>query len=572
MKLNRKTVLPGREDRLKWLKQNAAQAGILLLIAAVLLGFSLQKQGFHMDELLSFELANAEFNPWIVPTQPVGRLAKLYHSELEGATPAETLGNVTGVIRDFLQNGESSLLAGYQADVYEEPVWIGREQFRDYIQVKKGDAFNYLSVYFNVKDDNHPPLHFMVLHTISSVFQGRTAPLMGCVINIAAVLGCCILMMRLGRIRGRKGAGMAAALLYGLSCGAIATTLLIRMYGMMTFFCVAFFYLNAEKYRKKEFTCRNKWLIAVTVLGFWTQYFFLFYCIGLFLVVAVLLIKQGERKALVCYIRSMVIAAFIGLLGFPFAVSDVFSSQRGTEALENLSNGLSGYGARLLAFLEILINRMFGSPVLLVLLLAACALGYVLTRGRSRVKEEAACFAMLFIPPVLYFLLAARMSPYLVDRYIMAVFPFAMMLCAALITGLGSRRFTVLCTAVICIFNIVSYDGEYLYKGYEDQRALAESYAELPCICIYDGSGYYENLIEFTDYAETLLTTLEELSQRQEQESIRQKDEIVVLIKHNVDAQKALSVLEQKYGLKQQEILMDGNGVYGDFIILCTRG
>lgn len=46
----------------------------------------------------------------------------------------------------------------------------------------------------------------------------------------------------------------------------------------------------------------------------------------------------------------MILAAVIGLALFPFAVADVFSSGRGTEALDNLASGFSGYGARLLSF------------------------------------------------------------------------------------------------------------------------------------------------------------------------------------------------------------------------------
>lgn len=39
----------------------------------------------------------------------------------------------------------------YKADVYEEPVWITDRQFQDYVTVDQKDAFDYLSVYFNVK-------------------------------------------------------------------------------------------------------------------------------------------------------------------------------------------------------------------------------------------------------------------------------------------------------------------------------------------------------------------------------------------------------------------------------------
>ena len=50
----------------------------------------------------------------------------------------------------------------------------------------------------------------------------------------------------------------------------------------------------------------------------------------------------------------MVVAAVIGLVLFPFAIADVFSSGRGVEALDNLTSGFAGYGARLLAFARIL--------------------------------------------------------------------------------------------------------------------------------------------------------------------------------------------------------------------------
>lgn len=150
---------------------------------------------------------------WIVTTQPEGRLAKFVHQEIDGETFGETLGNLADTVRDVLQNRGNSKLLTYKADVYEEPVWITSEQFSDYITVKSGDAFNYLSVYFNVKDDNHPPMHFMVLHTVSSLFQGRISPWMGCVINMAAVAWVMILLYRICRLMapalgwGRTGAG-----------------------------------------------------------------------------------------------------------------------------------------------------------------------------------------------------------------------------------------------------------------------------------------------------------------------------------------------------------------------------
>ena len=98
----------------------------------------------------------------------------------------------------MLQNRGNSKLLSYKADVYEEPVWISAEQFRDYVTVDGDDAFDYLSVYFNVKDDNHPPVHFMLLHTMSSLFGGTLSPWLGCFINLVCLGITLWLLLRTG--------------------------------------------------------------------------------------------------------------------------------------------------------------------------------------------------------------------------------------------------------------------------------------------------------------------------------------------------------------------------------------
>ncbi|MCM1045117.1 MAG: hypothetical protein NC417_06380 [Candidatus Gastranaerophilales bacterium] len=561
----------------------------LLLCATVLcIGIS-QKEGYHMDELLSFELANAKFNPWIVPTQPEGRLAKFVRNEIDGDSIGETLANLGGVVADVLENGRESRLLTYTADVYAEPVWIDKDTFRDYITVGDGDAFQYLSVYFNVKDDNHPPLHFMLLHTMSSIFRGSAEPFVGCVINLAAVLGVMLLLMYVGRQlggallqggsvpagQGGRIVGVLAALVYGLSAGAMATVLLIRMYALLTFFCVALFALHVKKWRKKEWESGNRLLIAVTVLGFWTQYFFLFYCLALAAVTAALLVAEKKYKALFGYVRSMALAAAIGLVGFPFAISDVFSSGRGVEALQNLSEGLSGYGVRLTAFLQILAERTAGKTGLVVLALVLAA--YLIGRRYRKYHGQKALLCMLFLPPVVYFFLAGRMSPYLVDRYIMPIFPFVAIAAALAVCGLtdllGGRKagYGAVC-AVLLLWQVHSlwpYSGDYLYIGYEAQRGLAREYANYPCICVYDGVGYYENLLEFAEYDRTLLVTQAELAQREDQDSVRGLKNVVVLIKQGVDLALTMDTLQDIYGLSLGEWL-SVNRVHGDRIGLFT--
>lgn len=580
----------------RWKKILPELLAVILCLGVLCIGVSF-KEGYHMDELLSFELADARYNPWIVPTQPEGRLAKFVREEIQGDSFGETLMNLKSTVTDVLKNRGNSKLLSYKADVYEEPAWITSGQFRDYVTVDGSDAFDYLSVYFNVKDDNHPPVHFMLLHTMSSLFPGTLSPWLGCTINLICVGITLWLLLRLGRqlseIFGMEEQGrllgILAVLLYGLSTGALASVLLIRMYCLLSCLCVALLSMHVEKWKEHGFDRSNKGLIAITVLGFLTQYFFLFYCILLAAVTAAGLLCSKRMRELWIYIRSMVVAAVIGLVLFPFAIADVFSSGRGVEALDNLTSGFAGYGARLLAFARILADRTVGDLLLGAGCVTAVVLAVVLWYRRHKGQETGmpravrGILCMLIIPVMGYYLLASRMSPYLVDRYVMPMFPMIALLFALLLCCLGKRlakasgwKERLVGIGLMALFLVVqglrlaSYDGEYLYRGYGQQEQLAEEYASLPCICVYAGVGYYENLPEFMHYDRTLLVTAEELAERKDVDSLRMLDRVVVLIKPGVEEETVSSVLREKYGMEPEETLFS-EGVHGDNIYLYVR-
>ena len=580
----------------RWKKILPELLAVILCLGVLCVGGSF-KEGYHMDELLSFELADARYNPWIVPTQPEGRLAKFVREEIQGDSFGETLSNLKSTVTDVLKNRGNSKLLSYKADVYEEPAWITSGQFRDYVTVDGSDAFDYLSVYFNVKDDNHPPVHFMLLHTMSSLFPGTLSPWLGCTINLICVGITLWLLLRLGRqlsdIFGMEEQGrllgILAVLLYGLSTGALASVLLIRMYCLLSCLCVALLSMHVEKWKEHGFDRSNKGLIAITVLGFLTQYFFLFYCLLLAAVTAAGLLCSKRMRELWIYIRSMVVAAMIGLVLFPFAIADVFSSGRGVEALDNLTSGFAGYGARLLAFARILADRTVGDLLLGAGCVTAVVLAVVLWYHRHKGQEISmprtvrGILCMLIIPVVGYYLLASRMSPYLVDRYVMPMFPmiallFALLLCCmgkrlAKASGWKERSVGIGLMALIIVvqgLRLASYDGEYLYRGYGQQEQLAEEYASLPCICVYAGVGYYENLPEFMHYDRTLLVTAEELAERKDVDSLRMLDRVVVLIKPGVEEETVSSVLRERYGMEPEETLFS-EGVHGDNIYLYVR-
>ena len=185
-------------------------------------------------------------------------------------------------------------------------------------------------------------------------------------------------------------------------------------------------------------------------------------------------------------------------------------------------------------------------------------------------KEKVAVISLIVLPAVCYFLLTAKMAPFYVDRYIMVVFPFCMLALAyALLLIFEKRKFIAVIAAIgISAFNVITYDGEYLYQGYEEQLQVAEEYGAYPCICLYEGYGYYENIPEFMKYSETLLVTADELLGRQNAEDVEELTQVVLLIKAGVSEDKLEACLE-KYNWDISKELISG-GAHGERIIFCT--
>ena len=185
------------------------------------------------------------------------------------------------------------------------------------------------------------------------------------------------------------------------------------------------------------------------------------------------------------------------------------------------------------------------------------------------------------IPVVGYFLLAARMSPYMVDRYIMPLFPFVILLGSLFLMMLsqyverqngGKKIARILCGVIVAlqVWGLLQYDETYLYQDYSRQEAVAQEYADVPCICVYDGVGYYENLPEFTYYEKTLLVMVEELKDRQEMDSVISLEEVVVIVKPTVDKNVVSEVLEEKYGLVEEQVLYNSRE-YDDSVYLFVK-
>ena len=570
------------------MKEYKWQIAVILLAVSVMSVFISQKEGYHMDEVLSFEFANAEYTPWIVPWQPEGRFATFVYNEIETGDFWETVGNWIKYTLDYWINGEDSIAYNYEGKVYVQSVWISREEFKEFVTTGPKDRFNLVSVYYNEIRDSHPPLFYMCLHLVCSVFSGIMSPWLGALVNLTAMVICCIFLIKIGiLLTGEKRAGTLAILLYCLSTGGIGTVVLIRMYCMLTCFCVISLYFHLKKWQSGDWRVGNKLLIFMTVCGFWTQYYFIFFAIFMAGVTVLGLLFTKRGKQALYYIRSMVIAAAIGLCTFPYAVSDVLEGSTGRDVVSNLLGGSGEWAERMKSFGGMLCGGICGKSLgmaLLVLLIVIAAVICLTVKEKRKelTKDRIVQGAMVVLPAACYFLVTALISPFYADRYIMPTYAFLALLFAVVLewyvrylsqwigSKQGLRAIPVLLAGVLGIISVASYGNSYLYVGYSDQLEMAKKYADYPCLCIYDGVTFYENVPEFAIYEETLVLTCCELEERCQFDLLVDREDVVVLIKRNVDEEWVHQMMQNKYGYNNYELIFTDN-IYGEKIFFYSH-
>ncbi len=229
---------------------------LLALSLSAMLFYGNQKEGYHVDEVYSYGLANSEYLPfmhfgahdynvkeWMLEYGAGESFEELFHNLIKDFRILQECGfqvKESIIYRDYLTAQANSANTRITS-------WVPGEAYLDYIAASESNTFNNASVYYNQRGDVHPPLYYMLLHTICSVFQGKFSKWFGLGLNIVVLLLTLALLYRMCRLYlGGKWMAVLAAGVYGLSVGFISTALFIRMYALLTFMTVACCYVHLK--------------------------------------------------------------------------------------------------------------------------------------------------------------------------------------------------------------------------------------------------------------------------------------------------------------------------------------
>ena len=482
-KMDRLKRRAGREGRCR-ADLPAALLLILILLAqaGMMVHFGLQKQGFHEDEMATFELAN-----------------------LPGG---------------FLHLRDGFLNSWQPGDFFAYPLTVDAER-----------AFDYSIPYHNQEVDVHPPLYYYVIHTASSLVPGTFSKWVGIVPNILLCMLAAALLFRISRkISGSRALGLITAAAWALSVGAMTTAVFIRMYALLTVCCLLLVLVHLRAYQEAGDTGRLRWptlltLLACTAFGILTQYYFLVFCF--FLCGCFFLYLAASRRwgALLRYAAAEVGAIAVSVAYFPSMLYHIFSGYRGEQAMENALSG-DGYLSHVRTVASIISRGLFNGWIFELLLILALLL---LIRCVGRLcrpsgsgggaeafldwRREGLPLAALGLTACGYILVIARVAPYQVDRYYLCVYPLIVLLMVhgAFAAGKGflKKRGVLLGLLAVLFLGVtaLSYQRQtvnYLYPEFAEREEALSAYEGAKVICLNGDFAWAPDrwLTEYRQYDE----------------------------------------------------------------------
>ncbi len=158
--------------------------------------------------------------------------------------------------------------------------------------------FNYKNVWENSQGDTHPPLYYMLVHTMSSLFYGRFNKWIPFCVNI--VFGCLIIFMvykAAGILMVNELAALFCSFVFAINPAFIEMVSFLRMYVMGMFCCVLLAYLVVKYWGtwNRSFYIFNTLILIFSSL---THYYFLIYAFFVYGMIALYYLFQKDLKNL----------------------------------------------------------------------------------------------------------------------------------------------------------------------------------------------------------------------------------------------------------------------------------
>ena len=209
--------------------------------------------------------------------------------------------------------------------------WQNSEILRKYITVDKNEIFNYAAIYRNAANDYNPPLGYMMLHLICSIFPGTWSKWYCFFLNIICFIVMQIYVYKLGKsITKSEVAGLLSVFFFGFTAGARNITIFLRIYAPATMFAIMLLYYIHVLYdrRNSNEKCTKIYIgiFVVNILGCFTLNLFLPYAFIVTVMYSLFYFFSKHYKKFWTFGCTMLISTLISILMFPMRFAQVNGS------------------------------------------------------------------------------------------------------------------------------------------------------------------------------------------------------------------------------------------------------
>lgn len=460
---------------------------IFFQIAWTFYSFTFQKQGWHSDEIWSYGLANSYYQPHIYLDKNI--------SQYDEAP-------------EYIINHNE---------------WTDSSIYKDYLVVNDGEQFSYDSVYYNQTKDVHPPLSYMLLHTVCSFFPNTFSFYFAFILNCLYMVVIQIFLFKLSRaLTNNIDAALLVCLFYGASVGALDTVIYLRQYALLTMFGVMFTYYNV-KLKQSDYTKLKLYLPAIFLTslgGFLTQYTFLAYAGALTACFCVYLLCRKEIKKMFIYGFTMVSSVLGLIIIFPTFIKqatgyydlrklDLYSQFKlilGKITYLLFGKGISAYRSATYSYVIAVIIILAAVIVPLAFLLRKeswfinlkLKIKSVLCTIKDVLKHYSICYIFIAISVLILCLFVANttnvisMGAY-VSRYIMLAYPLVSLIFIGTTYFIVSyfpkikrfsKQFVLAVILVITVYSNIVIENPYLFKQPDNATDLTEVLKNKNCVLV----------------------------------------------------------------------------------------
>lgn len=345
----------------------------------------------------------------------ISRKTNLYVDEIFSYGLANHMNNGSGILPE-IEDGET-----YSPS---NTPWI------EYMTVNAENRFHYANVWVNQEQDVHPPFYYLILHTVCSFFPNSFSIWFAGLINIVFALGTLYFLRKIVLIMTEDGMVLTVISLGFVCCtGVLSAVSFLRMYLVAMFWVTALAYVLVRQTGQRHTIKFYGELLLCTVGGALTHYYCIVYTVFISTVYGLYMLSRRRLKETGFFCLVQGIAGILSVSIFPGMVNHIFSSGRGKQSVENMSEvSASVWGKRVNIYLSLVDKQLFGGIFLYIVSTGFLLLFLWIVYGRLQKKEDEKReilimrYLILIIPAVLYFILISKISVYLTTRYMYPIY------------------------------------------------------------------------------------------------------------------------------------------------------